>query len=73
MIDFCKTTLRAGANSLAASCNILADTSSGPVDLFVFNSCNSLTTPFVVMMISGMAGIFEHGSFSKVGVLLCED
>ena len=25
------------------------------------------------MMISGMAGIFEHGSFSKVGVLLCED
>ena len=37
VIYFWKITVRAGANSLAASCNILAGTSSGPVDLFVFN------------------------------------
>ena len=29
VIDFWKITVRAGANSLAASCNILAGTSSG--------------------------------------------
>ena len=44
VIDLWKITLRAGANSLAASCNILAGTSSGPVDLFGFNSCSNLQT-----------------------------
>ena len=39
VIDLWKITLRAGANSLAASCSILAGTSSSPVDLSVFNSC----------------------------------
>ena len=34
VIDLWKITLRAGANSLAANCNILAGTSSGPADLF---------------------------------------
>ena len=38
---------------LAVSCNILAGTSAGPVDLFVFNSCNNVATPFVVMVMSG--------------------
>ena len=32
VVDLWKITLRAGANSLTASCNILAVTSSGPVD-----------------------------------------
>ena len=40
VIDLWKITLRAGANSLAATCNILAGVSLGPVNLFVFNfSC----------------------------------
>ena len=63
VIDFWKITLRAGANSLAASCNIHAGTSSGPVDLFVFSN---LATPFVVMVMSGIAGTFEYGSFVKL-------
>ena len=37
-IDLWKITLRVGANSLAASCNILAGTSSGPIDLLVYRS-----------------------------------
>ena len=51
---------------MAASCNILAGTSSGPVDLFVFNSCSTVATPFVVMVISGIAGMFEYSSFRKL-------
>ena len=66
VINFWKITLRAGANLSAASCNILAGTSSGPVDLFVFNSFSNLATPFVVMVMSGMAGTFEYGSFGKL-------
>ena len=58
--------LRAGANLLAASCNILAGTLSGPVALFVFNSFSNLATPFVVMVMSGIAGTFEYGSFGKL-------
>ena len=50
---------------MAASCNILAGTSSGPVDLFVFNSCSNLATPFVVMVMSGMVSLFEYDSFGK--------
>ena len=53
-------------NSLAASSNILAGTSSGPVDLFVFNSFSTLATPCVVMVMSGIAGTFEYGSFGKL-------
>ena len=37
MFDLWRITLRAWADSLAASSNILAGTSLGPVDLFVFN------------------------------------
>ena len=66
VIDFWKITLRAGANSLAASCNILAGTSSGPVDLSVFNSFSNLTTPFVVMVMSGIVVTFEYSSFGKL-------
>ena len=54
--------LRARANSFAASCNILAGTSSaatGPVELFVFNLCSNLATPFVVMVMSGITGRFD--------------
>ena len=51
---------------MAASCTILAGTSSGPVDLFVFNSCSNLATSFVVMVISDIAGMFEYGSFGKL-------
>jgi len=69
VIDLWKITLRPGANSLAASCNIFAGTSSGPVYLFVFNSCSNLVTPFVVMVMSGIAGML----FWKVGVFFCED
>ena len=64
--DLWKTTLRAGANSLAASCSILAGTLSGRVDLFVFNLCTNLVTPFVVTIMSGIAGMFEYGSFGKL-------
>ena len=70
VIDFLKITVRAGASSLAASCNILAGTSSGPVDLFVFNSFSNLATPFAVMVMSGIAGTFEYGSFGKL-VFFC--
>ena len=66
VIHLWKITLRARANSLAASCNILAGTSSGPVDLFVFNSFSNLATPFVVMVMLGIAGTFEYGSFGKL-------
>ena len=66
MIDLWKITLRAGANSLTASCNILAGTSSGLVDLFVFNLYSNLATPFVVVVMSGIAGMFEYGSFGKL-------
>ena len=66
VIDLWQITLRTGANSLATSCNSLADTSSDPVDLFVFNSCSNLATPFVVMVMSGIAGMFEYGSFGKL-------
>ena len=66
VIDFWKITVRAGANSLAASCNILAGTSSGLVDLFVFNSFSNLATPFAVMVMSGIAGTFEYGSLGKL-------
>ena len=66
VIDFWKITLRARANLLAANCNILAGTSSGPVDLFVFNSFSHLATPFVVMVMSGIAGTFEYASFGKL-------
>ena len=65
VIDFWKITLRL-LYSLAASCNILAGTSSGHVDLFVFNSFSNLATPFVVMVMSGIAGSFEYGSFGKL-------
>ena len=58
VIDLWKITPRAGANSLTASCNILAGTPSGLVDLFDFNSCSNLATPFVVMVMSGIAGYF---------------
>ena len=51
---------------MAASCNILAGTSSAPVDLFVFNSCSNLATPFVVMVMSGMVSLFEYDSFGKL-------
>ena len=60
VIDLWKITLRAGANSLAASCNILAGTSSGPVDVFVFNSCSNLANPFVE------AGMLEYVFFGKL-------
>ena len=66
VIDFWKITVRAGANSLAASCNILAGMSSGPVDLFVFNSFSNLATPFAVMVMSGIAGTFEYDSLGKL-------
>ena len=66
VIDHWKITLTAGANSLAASCNILAGTSSGPVDLFVFNLCSNLTTPIVVMVMSVIARMVEYGSFGKL-------
>ena len=66
VIDFWKITVRAGTNSLAASCNILAGTSSGPVDLFVFNSFSNLATPFAVMVMSGIAGTFEYGSLGML-------
>ena len=66
VIDLWKITLTAGANSLAASCNILAGTSSGPVELFVFNVCSNLTTPFVVMVMSAIACMLEYGSFGKL-------
>ena len=69
VIDLWKITLRAGANSLAASCNIFAGTSLGPVYLFVFNSCSNWATPFVVMVMSGIAGKF----FWKVGVFFYEN
>ena len=52
VIDLWKITLSAGANSLVASCNIPAGTSSGSIDLFVFNLCSNLATPFVVMRLS---------------------
>ena len=35
-------------------------------DLFVFNSYSNLATPFVVMVMSGIAGMFENGSFGKL-------
>ena len=70
MIDFWKITLRAGANSLAASCNILAGTSPGPVDLFVFNSFSNLATPFVVMVMSGIAGSLSMGLLESCCFLL---
>ena len=73
VIDFWKITVRAGASSLAASCNILAGTSSGPVDLFVFNSFSNLATPFAYSNVpampditSGIAGTLEYGSFGKL-------
>ena len=48
VIDLWKITLRAGANySLSASCNILAGTSSGPVDVFIFNSYSNLRLPLL--------------------------
>ena len=63
VIDFWQFSLKAGLNSLAASCNIFAGTSSEPVDLFVFNSCSNLATRFVVMLMSGISGMFECGYF----------
>ena len=65
VIGLWKITLRAGANSLAASCNILTGTSSGPVDLFAFNSSCHLATPCVVTVMSDIADMFEYGSFGK--------
>ena len=69
VIDFWKI-IRAGANSLAAICNSLAGTSSGPVYLFVFNSFSNLATPFVVMVMSGIAGTVEYGFLASWCVLL---
>ena len=66
VIDFWKITVRAGASSLAASCNILVGMSSGPVDLFVFNSFSNVATPFAVVVISGIAGTFGYGSSGKL-------
>ena len=66
VIDLWKTTLRAGANSLAASCNIFAGTSSSPVDLYIFNSCSNLAIPFVVMIMTGIPSMFENGYFGKL-------
>ena len=63
VIDLWNITLR--AHSLAASCNI-AGTSSCPVDLFGFNSYSNLATPFVVMVMSGIADMLEYGSFGKL-------
>ena len=32
----------------------------------MFNSCSNLATPFVVMVMSCIAGMFEYGSFGKL-------
>ena len=60
VIDLWKITRRAEANSSAASCNIRSGTSSGPVDLFGFNSCSNVTTPFVVVVMSGIVSVFFY-------------
>ena len=63
--DFWKIICRTGANSLTASCRILAGISSGPVALFGLRACNSLATPSVVMMMSDIGGMFVLGSCGK--------
>ena len=65
VIDFWKITVRAGANSLAASCNILAGTSSGPVDLFVFKTTRPSSLPLHADWLVGWKQGFYRSSLNS--------